>query len=287
MYGPQGKRCLVLAAGLLVAALCGCEKAVYYGPPAPQPQQPAAERLLLLAIAPANGATGVGEDAVIDATFSAPPDPATVTTASFKLIDEGPPEAVVAATIEPAGPATFRLRPAQPLAIPRHPYRIEIGPGIRTAAGTALDLAGSPATTPCRFLTRAVPDTTPPRFFYFDHRAEAVGPTAVRLRWFPALDGPDGTPSHRLVYAIYAGTESDAIDFGAPRALTSPDFTEHTVGGLAPNTTYYFVIHAIDEAGNEDDNTVLASARTWLAADTTTLVVLYSTDVFGTLEPCG
>ena len=279
---------------IMLVLSAGCEKAAYYGPPPPEPPavQPLNEPLFVVSVTPADGAEDVSCDACIEVRFSRPPDPATVTGASFVLVDEIT-DAVVPGSVEPAAgdpaePATaYRLTPAEPLAVPHHPYRIELTETIAAPDGTALDLELSLVSTPCRFVTEGEPDTEPPWFFYYDVHAEAIGPTAVRLRWFPALDNPGGTPSYRLTYAIYLGTAPDAIDFTQPAAVTQPMETSQTVGGLNPNTTYYFVVHPVDESGNEDDNTIVVSAHTWLPADTTELTILYSADVFGSLEPCG
>lgn len=280
-----------IGASLLLTVLLGCSKATYTGMPAGSvsPEAPVPEPLLLVEVDPSDGATGIPGDRTIEARFSRAPNPATVTTATFRLIDEATEtlancriEAVIE---EPGEPATlFRLIPREPLELPDHPYRIELEPSIAAADGTILDLGASPVVPPCRFVTGQEPDTVPPFFFLFMHNASAVSPTAVRLSWFPAFD--DRSPPLRLRYAIYAGTAPDTIDLDSPVASPASGLMEVTVGGLSPDTTYHFVIHAIDEAGNEDDNEVTVSARTWPPGPTE-LTILYTADVFATLEPCG
>ena len=92
---------------------------------------------------------------------------------------------------------------------------------------------------------------------------------------------------YMLYYAIYMGEVPDAINFTQPVAVTDPLETSRTIGGLSPSTTYYFVVHPIDEVGNEDPNPYVVSERTFLAEESTDVTILYSADVFGILEPCG
>ena len=278
-----------IAALLLVA---GCEKAVYYGQPPPEPgDEPAEESLLLVSLVPGHGATEVPEDVTVEARFSLPPDPASVTTATFRLFDVSANRQVasgVEAVVEEPGasPTLFRLTPAAPLRVSQRSYRIEFAPGIITDDGLPLDLDASAVVTPARFTTRGPPDTLPPHFFYYNVHARAISATAIELSWFPALDEA-GTPMYMLYYAIYMGEVPDAINFTQPVAVTDPLETSRTIGGLSPSTTYYFVVHPIDEVGNEDPNPYVVSERTFLAEESTDVTILYSADVFGILEPCG
>ncbi len=285
-----GRLVVVLALALPV----GCEKASYYGSPAPQPPVPQpVESILLTAVEPPDGAVDVAEDVVIQARFSRAPDPATVTTQTFRLIDgetKVPVDGAVVPVEEvPGEPATlYRFLPEAPLKVPSHPYRIEVGSEIAAPDGTTLDLELSPILMPCCFVTRTAVDTVPPHFFANGgQHAVAVSPMAIKLTWWPAFDNAGGTPPGLIHYAIYMGPGAEHIDFLGPVAVTTPGATAYTVSGLMPNTEYAFVIHPIDAAGNEDDNTEVVSARTWLSTGTTELTLLYSSDVFGTLEPCG
>jgi hypothetical protein len=282
-----------LAAALVLGLLVGCEKAAYYGPPAPEPPVvPQVEPLLLTLVLPPDGSDDVPEDAAVEARFSRAPDPATVTTDTFLLLDEAAEEPVdgqIEPVVEtPGAPAVaYRFVPSEPLQVPHHPYRIEFCEDILAPDGAGLDCELSPVRVPVHFVTRGAIDTVPPHFFAYGHHATATGPHTIELTWYPAIDNLDGTPPAFLTYAIYAGEAATAVDLEHPFAVTSPGRLAYTVGGLTPNTDYFFIIHAIDEAGNEDDNTVTVSARTWLAAASTELTILYSADVFGTLEPCG
>ena len=209
--------------------------------------------------------------------------------ADFRLIDEES-GAEVPADIAPPGIAAgpcYRLAPKAPLALPRRRYRVEISPCIAAADGARLDVDRSTAPCTSRFTTGAIPDTYAPYFFFYQHRAEAVSASAIALSWFPAIDPAGGSPFHRLRYAVYQGPSADAIGYDRPVLLTLPGTLQCVVGGLEPATDYCFVIRPRDEAGNEDDNTVAVGARTFFAADTTRIALLYTADVFGNLEPCG
>jgi len=290
----RGRKALYASFSLCLLLFgAGCTKAAYYGPPAPEPPaRPAAEPLLLLSVTPSDGSTDVAEDVVIEFRFSLPPDPETVNPSTVRLVDESTETQVdssLSPVTEEAGSAAvlFRLTPARLLELPLHPYRVEFSKDIRTPGGTKIDFSRSPVTPPVRFTTRSIVDTDPPRFFYYDAHAEPAGPTSIKLKWFPAIDNAGGSPPGRLSYAVYTGSDPDSINLDQPAALTLPGATEYVLGGLEPNTTYYFVIHAVDEAGNEDRNHYVISARTFLASESTELTILYSADVFGTLEPCG
>jgi YVTN family beta-propeller protein len=108
------------------------------------------------------------------------------------------------------------------------------------------------------------PDPTPPTFGGVES-ATALSSTEIELQWSEATD--DVTPSSNIVYLIYMATTSGGQNFATPTAMTAPGVTAYTVTGLIPNTTYYFVVRARDEAGNIDANTVEKESTT-LAAPT-------------------
>jgi hypothetical protein len=81
--------------------------------------------------------------------------------------------------------------------------------------------------------------------------ATAAGPTSMTVSWSPASD--DQTPAEGLVYQVFWMDKSG----GAPTlgAVSDPGATSVVVTGLpAADTDYYFVLHAVDAAGNVDDN---------------------------------
>jgi YVTN family beta-propeller protein len=107
--------------------------------------------------------------------------------------------------------------------------------------------------------TLAPPDPNPPTFGGVES-ATALSSTEIDLQWSAATD--DVTPSSNIVYLIYMATTSGGQNFATPSAITAPGATTYTIMGLLPDTTYYFVVRARDEAGNIDSNTVERSATT-------------------------
>jgi hypothetical protein len=107
--------------------------------------------------------------------------------------------------------------------------------------------------------TLAPPDPTPPTFGGLES-ATALSSTEIGLQWSAATDNV--TPSSNIVYLVYMAITSGGQNFATPSATTAPGATTHTITGLSPNTMYYFVVRARDEAGNTDTNTVERSATT-------------------------
>ncbi|MHC5018853.1 MAG: IPT/TIG domain-containing protein [Planctomycetota bacterium] len=90
--------------------------------------------------------------------------------------------------------------------------------------------------------------------------ARALGGRAIELSWSAASD--NGTPGSKMRYRVYVATSSGGQNFTAPDFTTDPGVTRFTVGGRSPGGTYYFVVRAVDELGNEDSNTVERFATT-------------------------
>jgi len=104
------------------------------------------------------------------------------------------------------------------------------------------------------------PDETPPEFGGIVSAA-ALSETEISLSWDPASD--DRTSPADITYLIYMSTESQGQNLAIPSFMTT-GMTSHTVTGLAPGTTYYFIVRAKDEADNIDTNTIEKSATTLL-----------------------
>lgn len=102
-------------------------------------------------------------------------------------------------------------------------------------------------------------DREPPVFEGL-REATVEGETRVRLSWEPASD--DASPSERIAYAVYAAQQAGGQDFGAPLAIAPAGAEGILISGLTPSTEYFFVVRALDQAGNEDDNSEEASAAT-------------------------
>lgn len=104
-------------------------------------------------------------------------------------------------------------------------------------------------------------DTTPPQFAGI-RRAFACTPGAQRpgettpyhLSWNAATDNV--TPSSKIVYDVYMSHTSGGEDFSNPTWITDPGVTGFETPGLPSHGSFYFVVRARDEAGNEDRNRV-------------------------------
>ncbi|HVV81874.1 MAG TPA: fibronectin type III domain-containing protein [Kofleriaceae bacterium] len=102
-------------------------------------------------------------------------------------------------------------------------------------------------------------DGTPPVFAGLTGAAPA-GSSSITLAWNPATD--DLTPAAALVYDVYRATTAGAESFAQPTYTSAPGATGLVATGLAPSTTYAFVVRARDAAGNDDTNTVERTATT-------------------------
>ena len=104
-------------------------------------------------------------------------------------------------------------------------------------------------------------DTTPPRFGGIE-RAFACTPgpqrpgetTPFTLSWQPATD--DRTPSASIIYDVYESATPGGEDLATPTWTTGPGATTYRTPGLPSHATFYFVVRARDQAGNEDANRV-------------------------------
>jgi hypothetical protein len=102
-------------------------------------------------------------------------------------------------------------------------------------------------------------DTTPPTFGGLQS-ATAIDQSHVALAWSAATDPV--TPPGMLSYRVYVGTTPGSEVFTQPLLTTPAGATGALLQGMQGGTTFYFVVRAVDAAGNEDDNTVEKSATT-------------------------
>jgi len=121
------------------------------------------------------------------------------------------------------------------------------GDGGRVALDAALDG------------TTGAGDTTPPAFAGVQS-ATAIDETHIALAWSPATDRM--TPQGMISYRVYVGTAPGGEAFTQPMLTTPAGATGSLLQGMLGGTTYYFVVRAVDAAGNEDSNTVEKSAAT-------------------------
>jgi hypothetical protein len=105
-------------------------------------------------------------------------------------------------------------------------------------------------------------DKTPPPTFAGLQEAFACTPgpqqpgqtTPYTLSWQPASD--NSTPSAQITYDVYLASAPGAEDFSTPTWTTPPGVTSYRTPGLPSHGSYYFVVRARDNAGNQDANTV-------------------------------
>jgi hypothetical protein len=93
--------------------------------------------LTVEATVPGDGATGIGRDVAVEATFSAAVEAGTVTTSSFTLKKRGGPEAVPARVTLDEDGRTARLAPKAPLAA-NATYDATISTAVKAADGRPL-----------------------------------------------------------------------------------------------------------------------------------------------------
>ena len=101
-------------------------------------------------------------------------------------------------------------------------------------------------------------DAEPPTFNGVQ-TAEAAGTDTVELGWSAASDNV--TPPAEIDYLVYMSLTPGGQDFQNPDRVVTGALTD-TVPNLQPDTAYYFVVRARDQAGNIDSNTVEAGAVT-------------------------
>jgi hypothetical protein len=64
------------------------------------------------------------------------------------------------------------------------------------------------------------------------------------------------TPSSKIVYDIFISTTPGGEDFAHRTWTTQPGAITFRTPGLPSHGTFYFVVRARDQAGNEDGNRV-------------------------------
>lgn len=104
-----------------------------------------------------------------------------------------------------------------------------------------------------------VEDSTPPAFAGVQS-ITGVKSGALRLSWTAASDAVSDMQS--LLYAICRGTAPDGCSPFQTTYVTAPGVTSHDVADLNASTEYVFSVRALDEAGNEDNNTATLVGET-------------------------
>ncbi len=160
---------------------------------------------------------------------------------------------------------------------PRPPLDEDAGAGGRAAAGgsgsgggAAGGTAGGTGGTDGGTATPA--DTTPPQFGGITGVTDA-GNGRVTVTWAAGTD--NATPAASLVYVIYRASAPGKEDFTGARRCGAPlpdagaieqadaacsvvapaGATSGVVGDVIPGRGFYYVVRAVDDAGNRDSNT--------------------------------
>ncbi len=101
------------------------------------------------------------------------------------------------------------------------------------------------------------PDLGPPTFGGATS-AVSMGKHTIQLSWTNGTD--DQTPSVNILYNVYRNTGSIVTNFSTPLAVSTPG--GYSDPSCDATTSYFYVVRAIDEAGNEETNTVQVQATT-------------------------
>jgi hypothetical protein len=125
---------------------------------------------------------------------------------------------------------------------------------VVSLVGIAVLLVGTPAQAHRK-------DQTPPTFAGLKSATTCIpGPigegrtSSYHLSWEAATDNV--TPSSKIVYNVYQANTAGGEDFSHPTYTTAPGVTSFDTPQLSSTKTFYFVVRARDQAGNEDSNTV-------------------------------
>jgi hypothetical protein len=105
----------------------------------------------------------------------------------------------------------------------------------------------------------AATDAAPPVFTGLED-AVAITGNHVLISWQIATDGSGS--DLEAIYLIYRSTVSGSFDYSFPSYTSKPGETSYLIADLDPATTYYFVVRAMDRAGNIDLNTSQQSVTT-------------------------
>ncbi len=124
---------LIASAGLLAACGGGGGEGVTGPPPEPPSGGNGSTTLEVVSTQPPSGATAVETGVAVQAVFSLPLDPSTLTPATF-VLSLGPARIAGALSYDPAGRAAQLVAPL----LPGHSYEALIGSDIRSASGGGL-----------------------------------------------------------------------------------------------------------------------------------------------------
>src|SRR5690606_29916556 len=87
-----------------------------------------------------------------------------------------------------------------------------------------------------------------------------TGLTSLFIDWEDASDDVD--EANEIVYEVFAGPTSDAINFATALVTTEPGATQADLTGLIPGDEYFVAVRATDSAGNATDSSSASGTTT-------------------------
>jgi hypothetical protein len=133
-------------------------------------------------------------------------------------------------------------------------HRLRSAAFVSLVATAVLLVVGAPAQARRK-------DQVPPTFAGLKSATTCIpGPiregttSSYHLTWEAATDNV--TPSKKIVYNVYQATAAGGENFAQATYTTAAGVTSFDTPQLATGKTYYFVVRARDQAGNEDSNKI-------------------------------
>ncbi|HEX4445209.1 MAG TPA: hypothetical protein VH044_00675, partial [Polyangiaceae bacterium] len=124
----------------------------------------------------------------------------------------------------------------------------------------AVDAAGNADGNTHELSAPTQADVTPPQFAGVASVGSATDST-LKVTWLAAKDAV--TPAASIQYLVCMTTMSggcNGASFSTLKTITGG--LTYSATSLSPNTTYYFVVRSVDQAGNNDGNSAQASGAT-------------------------
>ncbi len=234
----------------------------------------------LSSITPDDGSTGVPLNTNIVAIFEKPMDAGTIEgTSNFALIRIVDDYHVPGEITYNNSTYTAIFNPDDEGLTAETTYQVLLTRDITGADGAPLIQEYT-----WTFTTGNQNDLTPPTFAGVSSTdgITAIESNSLKLHWDAASD--NSTDSGKMVYLIYMAQYSGAQNYQSSSFRTKRGATEYLVTGLVPGTTYYFVVLALDEAGNVSTDIQEVSATTLAEEDTTPPAVTGTRPVEGSVN---
>ncbi len=121
----------------------------------------------------------------------------------------------------------------------------------------AVDEVGNEDSNTVEQAVTTLADASAPTFGGAEYALQTLD-NEVLIVWTNAAD--DWSPLDAIGYRVYRATTSGAQDFNAPLAEVLDGVTRYLDDTVTLSATYFYVVRAFDEEGNEDTNTVEVSA---------------------------